>query len=61
MQINVIQIMEFSQQSTKPVFLRSKYSKIPNKRTGCLLENEKKKKTLMRIYSILVGLFSCSH
>ena len=31
MQINVIQIMEFSQQSTKPVFLRSKYSKIPNK------------------------------
>ena len=42
MQINAIQIMEFSQQSTKPVFLRSKYSKIPNKRTGCLLENEKK-------------------
>ena len=33
MQINVIQFMEFLQQNTKPVFF---------KRTGCLLENEKK-------------------
>ena len=49
MQINVIQIMEFSQQSPKPVFFLKKYSKIPNKRTGCLLENVKKK-PFMRTY-----------
>ena len=42
MQINVIQIMEFSQQSTKPVFFLKKYLKIPKKCIGCLLENEKK-------------------
>ena len=51
MQINVIQIMEFSQQSTKPVFFLKKYLKIPKKCIGCLLENEKKNHScLMRNY-----------